>query len=57
MKSKDSLSVYNRKESKPSQQERINLERTAELHPENKPLFSMASNVPYKGNWNNGRIL
>ena len=57
MKSKDSLSVYNRKESKPSQQERINLERTAQLYPENKPLFSMASNVAYKGSWNNGRIL
>lgn len=57
MRKPDPLSIYERKILKSSPQELINLERTAQLYPVDKPVVVIASNVPFKGSWDSGRIL
>ena len=52
----DLLSVYSRKEVKPTPQERINIDRTAELYGD-RSQQRLVSNKPYSGNWAAGRVL
>lgn len=46
----DPFAIENRV-AKSSPQERMNMERVKELYPEDYKIVTLASNVPYTGNW------